>query len=75
MTNALEGLLAANAAAQLTDHQQEALRSMDPDMFDGGKVHAHGPVMAALRKRGIVEQAPHCHLTVLGQEVAKEVRP
>lgn len=69
----LEDMLAGEVAATLTEPQKAALRAGDPDMFDGAKIHAHGPVMAALRKRGLVEATPHCHLTKIGCDVARAV--
>jgi len=69
----LEHMLAGEIAASLTEPQREALRSIDPDMFDHGKVHAHGPVMAALRKRNLVAAAPHRFLTKIGADVARAV--
>ena len=69
----LEDMLAGEIAAKLTEPMKAALRDLDPDMFDHGKVHAHGPVMAALRKRGLVETTPHRHLTQIGAQVARAV--
>ena len=40
----LDDMLAGEIAANLTEPMKNALRDLDPDMFDHGKVHAHGPV-------------------------------
>lgn len=74
MALSLEDMLAGEIADKLTEPMKAALRDADPDMFDHGKVHAHGPVMAALRKRNIVAQSPHCHLTEIGAQVARAVQ-
>lgn len=74
MALSLEDMLAGEIADKLTEPMKAALRDADPDMFDHGKVHAHGPVMAALRKRNIVAAAPHCHLTEIGAQVARAVQ-
>jgi hypothetical protein len=66
----VEDAIAAEISAKLTEPMKTALRELDPDMFDHGKVHARGSVMGALRKRGIVAEAPHRHLTALGAQVA-----
>lgn len=73
MALSLDDMLAGEIAAKLTEPMKDALREADPDMFDHGKVQAHGPVMAALRKRHIVADAPHRHLTEIGAQVARVV--
>jgi hypothetical protein len=70
----VEDTIAQDIASRLSEPMREALSSGMPDMFDGAKVQAHGPVMGALRKRGIVAAAPHRHLTPLGAQVAQQVR-
>lgn len=58
--------------AKLTDHQRDALGHRQYAMFVGDAVRGPGGVMAALRRRDLVEGKP-ARLTVLGEAVVRQL--
>ncbi len=57
--------------AKLTPAQNASLRYDQPDMFNGAKIKGRGPVVSALKRRGIVSYTGH--LTEFGIQVARRL--